>query len=64
LVTGPQLLLGKVFALHLKLTRIGEARFGCNLLLSESLHQSCQQLMTEAPTQKLCCLVSLSWLED
>jgi len=30
-------------------TRIGETQFGCNLLLPQSLNQSDQQLMTEAP---------------
>ncbi|HVN77963.1 MAG TPA: hypothetical protein VMW38_03105 [Terriglobia bacterium] len=37
----------------LKLTRIGEVQFGCNLLLPKSLHQSDQQLMTVTPMDAL-----------
>jgi hypothetical protein len=32
-----------------KLTIIGDAKFGCNPLLSKSLYHSDQHLMTEAP---------------
>jgi hypothetical protein len=49
LVTGTQLLLAKALALDLELTRIGEAKLGCKLLLNKSLRQVNQQLMTEAP---------------
>jgi hypothetical protein len=48
-MTGPQILLAKALAPDLELTRIGEVKLGCNLLLTKSLHQPDQQLMTEAP---------------
>jgi hypothetical protein len=49
LVTSPQLLLARALAPDLEQTRIGEAKLGCNLLLTKSLCQPDQLLMTEAP---------------
>lgn len=49
LVTCPQLVLAKALVLDLELTKIGDAKLGCSLLLTKSLHQLDQQFMTEVP---------------